>query len=329
MPSLLVLGGTAWLGREISRTALAHGWDVTCLARGASGEVAEGAALVISDRDAPGAYAQVADRDWDSVVEVSWQPSHVREAAEALAGRVRHWTYISSVAAYAAVREVIDEDAPLREPVAPDARVDGSQYDAAKVRCELDTLASHPDALLVRAGAIAGPGDPTDRFAYWPRAASRAGSGPMLVPAEPSHPLQVIDVRDLVAWLHGAIDAGLAGAVNAVGEQHTMRAAVDEIRAAAAATGPVVEAPGPWLLEHGVRPWKGPDSMGLWVPDLGDDARCGYHSPARFLATGGRLRPLAETAADVLAEERALGVERAGAAGLSRARELELIAELG
>ena len=329
MPSLLVLGGTAWLGREIAALALARGWDVTCLARGSSGAVPPGAVLVRADRDLPDAYAGVVDRAWDAVVEVSWQPRQVREAAEALAGRAHHWTYISSVAAYAPTRSLVGEDAPLRAPAEPDERVDGSRYDAAKVRCELDTRASHPDALLVRAGAIAGPGDPTDRFACWPRAAVRAGDGPMLVPAEPSHPLQVIDVRDLVGWLVPAIEAGVVGPVNAVGEQHVMRAAIDAVRAIAGATGPCVEASGLWLLERGVRPWKGPDSMGLWVPDLGDDARCGYHSPARFLATRGTLRPLEETARDVLAEELALGPGRPGTSGLSRERELELIAALG
>lgn len=329
MPALLILGGTAWVGRETAREALARGWEVTCLARGESGTVAPGARHVVADRDSPDAYAEVAGRDWDAVVEVSWQPRHVREAAQALAGRAARWTYVSSVAAYAPSRSVIPEDAPLRAPAAPDERVDASRYDAAKVRCELDTLAVHPAALLVRAGVIVGPGDNTERFPYWPRRAAQAGAEPMLAPAEPAHPLQLIDVRDLVAWMLGAVEAGVTGAVNAVGPQIPFGTMVAAAREAAGATGPLVEAPADWLEERGVRRWKGEASLPLWVPDFGEEARTGYHSDERLRATGATLRPLAETMRDVLAEEIALGVERAGVAGLTREREIALLAELG
>ena len=48
---------------------------------------------------------------------------------------------------------------------------------------------------IVRPGYIVGPGDPTDRFTYWP--ARIAAGGEVLAPGAPADPLQWIDVRDL------------------------------------------------------------------------------------------------------------------------------------
>lgn len=54
---ILVLGGTEILGRELARTALARGYEVTCVARGEAGGVPEGVTLIHADRDKDDALA--------------------------------------------------------------------------------------------------------------------------------------------------------------------------------------------------------------------------------------------------------------------------------
>ncbi len=344
MSRVLVLGGTAWFGRTLAARARSAGHDVTCLARGNAATPPDGVSFVRADRDRPGAYLEVIDREWDLVVEISWQPGMVREAAELLAERAAGWVLISSASVYAEHDEAgVDEDAALLPPVA-DEHPDPDDYGGAKVACEQLTarLTGGRAALLragliggraalLRAGLIGGDGDVSDRTGYWPGRCLLAGGGPVLVPADQTGAVQIIDVRDLADFaLHVGL-TGRSGPVNALGEQTDLATALRlSAELAAQAGGAPVEpvaADDGWLLEHGVAPWSGPASLPLWLPGA-EHAGFAARSDRRALAWGLTRRPLAETLAGALAYERRRGLDRPRRAGMTRAQELALVGAL-
>ncbi|MDQ0735958.1 NAD-dependent epimerase/dehydratase family protein [Arthrobacter agilis] len=324
MSRILILGGTAWLGRELAAHFVADAHDVTCLARGTSGPPPPGARLIAVDRSASGAYDDVLGTDWDEVIEISWNIDHVSGALEALAERAAHWTLISSCSAYASNAEPgADESAGLVDATAEGA----DDYATAKVLCEQASVAALADRLLtVRAGLIAGPGDRSDRFGYWVSRCALAARKDVLAPTLADRYVQIIDVRDLAAWVVTAGLSGTVGAVNAVGDIHTFGDVLTQARSVAGHSGDVVEAEAEWLVAQGVAYWAGPRSLPLWLPE--DFAGFSRRSNAAFRAAGGKLRDLHGTLQDTLDDERGRGLERDRRAGLTRTEELELLTAL-
>ncbi len=326
---LLVLGGTAWLGREVAAAAVSRGHEVTCLARGSSGDVPAGARLVRADRDRTDAYDLVAAERWEAVVDVARQPGHLRRAAASLEPAAGRFLFISSGNVYASQRELDDdEDATLLPPLESDVMESMEQYGQAKVAGEQAVTGAFGAGrtFIARAGPIGGPGDSSGRSGYWPWRFARPSNrqAAVLVPAAPDVPTAVIDVRDLATWLVSCAEAGTAGVFNAAGDPLPLADHLAEARAVAEHTGPLVNAPGDWLAHHGVRSWSGPRSLPLWLDDresYGMNAR----DNTRARAAGLVSRPLEQTLTDTLTWELARPEPGPHGAGLTDAVERKLL----
>jgi len=328
---ILVLGGTSWLGREVALAALERDHAVTCLARGESGPVPPGANFVRADRGDGSAYDPVRDQDWDGVVDVSWQPGFVRGAVSALGGRTGTWVYVSSCSVYAAHDTIgADESAAVLPALVEDVAT-METYAEAKVACELIVLegVGHERTVIARSGLIGGPGDHTDRTGYWPSRFAHPSTedGTVLVPAEQDVSTQVVDVRDVAAWLVRCVEDEASGTFNVAGPPTPLSRHLAAARAVAGHTGPLASVTNEWLAVHEVQGWAGPRSLPLWLPASGWEGFAARSTDAA-VAAGLVCRPLEQTLGDVLAWEVAQVHDRDGRprhAGLEPAEERRLI----
>ncbi len=327
---VLVLGGSVFLSRAVAQAHRARADDVTCLVRNADGRLPAGVRAVSADRAlGTSAYDEVRG-SWDAVVDVATDPRFVRDALEVLGERTHHWTYVSSCSVYRDQDHVaLDESSATVEPIFDGDARSPENYAAAKSACESLCRDARGERLsVVRPGLIVGAGDPSDRGGYWPMRFVRDDL-PVLVPTAASCAAQMIDVRDVAQWIARCNVDALTGVFNAVGDVRGLRELLEETRSLLGHRGAVVEAADEWLLERGVSPWSGPESLPLWIPTGTGLDGFQRRSNATARAHAMPLRPLGETIAEIVAHERERGFSRERAAGLSARREGELLVELG
>ena len=319
---ILVLGGSVFLSRAVAVDALARGHEVTCAARGTSGPVPDGARFVAWDRteDVPDELARAS---YDAVVDVARIPSWVRKGVAGWPDA--HWVFVSTVNVYA------DDSTPggrpgtlpLREPQPEDVDLseDPEAYGPMKVACEQVVRDGAGSWTVIRPGLIVGPGDPTGRFTYWP--VRLADGGETLAGGDPDDEMQVIDVRDLAAWIVTCAEQRTTGDYDGVGEVMPIRDLLAQVAVGVTSDATLTWVRQEFLAEQGVEPWMGPESLPLWLPRPEYDG-LGSHDPAPSLAAGLVLRPVAETARDTLAWVRS--TDGAPVSGMSREREATVLA---
>jgi len=319
--SLLILGGTSFLGPRIVEAALAEGWTVTLFNRGRTNPILF-PELETLHGDRNGDLKSLAGRRWDCVVDPSgYLPRLVRDSATVLKDAVKQYIFISTISVYADTsRPGMDETTPVgRLEDESVEQVTGEAYGPLKALCEKAADAVLPGRVtVIRPGLIVGPGDPTDRFTYWPARLSRGGE--VLAPGSPGDPVQVIDVRDLSEWVVRTARDGTTGAFNAVSSPFGMGHLLEVCKAASGSDAMFTWADVSFLADQKVEPWS---DMPAWVPPTGDTAGLGRVSNARATAKGLTFRPIEATVRDTFAWWKALPDDRRNAlrAGLSPERE--------
>jgi 2'-hydroxyisoflavone reductase len=322
---ILIMGGTAFVGRHIAQAAIDAGHDVTLFHRGQTGDdLFPEATHLRADRDTD--LSALGTGTWDATIDVSaYYPRQVRSVAAALDGRGGRYVFISSVSAYSpSVPPGYDESAPLAEVTDPEAQtVTPENYGALKVACEqASTSLFGPDTIIIRPTYVIGPYDRSYRFTWWVDRLARGGT--VLAPGNPSDPIQVIDARDMATWIVSLLGTSVSGPFHAVSPAPPFGFGDMLAESAAEVAPPGTQlrwVPSDFLLAQGV---NGSD-LPLWSE--GDPGADNMNSadPAAAYGTGLSPRPLRQTIADIRAEPRTPGSGRPGV-GIATEREAGLLA---
>ena len=329
---LLILGGSGFIGPPMVRNAVERGHEVTIFTRGKTRAELPDVEQLIGDRT--GDLGALKGRRWDVVLDNNARDYRwVRLTTDLLKDQVDHYLYVSSISAYAGeflgyehmdhpwTGPAIDINSPLALPPADFVEGQELPYGQSKAMAEKLVHQAFPDrATIVRPGYIVGPGDPTDRFTYWPVRINAGGE--VLAPGDGSDATQIIDVRDLDEWIVRLAEQGVYGTFNAVGlaSPPSMAELLYGIRAVTTKQVKFTWASIPFLREQGVEPYS---DMPIWTP--GDPLSSVDNSHA--VSSGLTFRPLAVTARDTLAWHQSRPAEQQAKlrTGIEAGREREVL----
>jgi len=277
------------------RYAVSRGHTVTLFNRGLTNpHLFPDLETLIGNRD--GDLEALEGRRWDAVIDNSgYVPRHVRDSAEVLADSGAY-LFVSSISAY---RDLMPEGITeyyevgrLEDPTVE--QVTGATYGPLKALCEeavRDVFGERSN--VVRPGYIVGPGDPSDRWTYWPVRVSMGGD--IAVPGTPVDPVQFIDARDLASWVVGMLENGVSGVFNGSGpvEPLDMGTFLETCREVAGGDGAFRWIDAGFIQERNI-------SFPIWSPTTGDFGGAHRIDISRAVATGYTSRPVADTVRDTL-----------------------------
>lgn len=330
--SILILGGTGFIGPNQVRYALDRGHDVTLFNRGKTNPgLFPKVKKLIGDRNLPDGHNVLRGKKYDVVIDnPTTLPQWVKGAGEALKGNVGHYIFVSTISVFSDYSKPVDENGPLNEPGGMDVPFDqarvGANYGKLKVRSEMEAKTQFGDKVtIVRPGLIVGPGDLSDRFSYWPVRIDKGGE--IMAPGAPTDPVQYVDARDLSEWIIRLAEGGVYGTFNATGPKSPTNIAemLYGIKAVTTSDAHFNWVDADFLAENKVRGWS---DMPVWMAPRGSTAAFARVNCAKAYAAGLTFRPLAVTAKDTLEwyHTRPAAEQEKAAAGLAPDKEKTVLA---
>ncbi len=312
---ILILGGTAFLGPAQVEYALARGHTVTLFNRGQTNpQLFPNVEKLQGDRAVPD-YSALEGREWDAVIDNSANVAKwVQDATAVLKDTAGRYLFVSSISAHKD-NSILGqtEDGPVftreeyDEVIASGAGM-GEAFGPNKAQAERDTFAAFGDrGIVVRPGLIVGPGDRSHRFTYWPVRIDRGGE--VLAPGDGTDFAQIVDVRDLGAFMVKLVEDQAGGTFLATGPEAplTMAGMLYGIRAITSADVSFTWVDADFLREHEVGAWM---EMPVWVYPSEETRGFSAYDCSKAIAAGLAFRPLADTARDTLAWWRSLPADQ-------------------
>lgn len=128
---VLFIGGTGNISTATSELAVEKGMDLYLLNRGTRPISIEGAKVIIGDIGKPDEIKELANHNWDVVVNwIAFTPDDIQRDIDLFKGKTKQYIFISSASAYQkpASYPIITESTPLANPY--------WQYSRDKIACE-------------------------------------------------------------------------------------------------------------------------------------------------------------------------------------------------
>jgi 2'-hydroxyisoflavone reductase len=197
--NILILGGTGYIGPHLVRLAVSRGHKVTTFTRGRrKPELPPEVIQLIGDRN--GQLQALEGKTWDAVIDDSaTNPEWVRLSTELLKGKAPQYLFTSSTGVYYPYLKRGLDETTMPHTTMVDPKDGSESFGVQKAQCEeIVRAAFGKGSIVVRPSYIVGPGDTSDRFPYWPQRLAKGGL--TLAPGKKSDPVQMVDVRDLVAF---------------------------------------------------------------------------------------------------------------------------------